>query len=161
MEWEALRPFVGWLGDSAAGQWLGQSETRVATLFVVHLAGLTLLLGATAVVCVGLLGIGFRSGPPALVAREIAPWWTAGLVLTLLSGSLIFTGGAEGYFEGQWFRRKMTLLVVALLFHVTWFRTVTRAGDGRFSVWQNRLTATLALVLWFGVAVAGRAIAFF
>ena len=161
MEWEALRPFVEWLGDSAAGQWLGQSETRVAALFVVHLVGLTLLLGGTAVVCFRLLGIGFRSGPAALVTRDVAPWWTAGLALALVSGSLIFIGGAVSYFEGQWFRRKMTLLAVALIFHVTWFRAVARASEGRFSAWQNRLTAAVALLLWFGVAIAGRAIAFF
>jgi hypothetical protein len=159
--WDSLRPFVEWLGDSAAGQWLGQSETRVAALFVVHLVGLTLLLGGTVVVCFRLLGIGFRSGSTARVARDVAPWWTAGLALTLVSGSLIFIGGAESYFEGQWFRRKMTLLAVALIFQVTWFRRVAYAGDGRFSAWQTRVTAALTLVLWFGVAIAGRAIAFF
>jgi hypothetical protein len=85
----------------------------------------------------------------------------AGLALMLLSGSLIFMGGAESYFEGQWFRRKMTLLLAALVFHVTWFRAVANAEDGRFSPWQNRMTAAVALILWFGVGMAGRAIAFF
>jgi len=65
------------------------------------------------------------------------------------------------YFEGGWFRRKMALLVIALVFNVTWFRTVTRAPEGRFSPWQIRVTAAVALLLWFGVGVAGRAIAFF
>jgi hypothetical protein len=159
--WDTLRPFVEWLGGSAVGQWLGQSEPRVAVLFVVHLVGLTLLLGGTVVVCFRLLGVGFRSGPAAQLAREVAPWWRAGLGLSLLSGALIFTGGAASYFEGQWFRRKMVLLVVALVFQATWFRAVVRAEDGRFSAWQNRVTAAAALLLWFGVGVAGRAIAFF
>ena len=35
----------------------------------------------------------------------------------LVSGALIFTGGAVSYFEGQWFRRKMTLLLIALVFN--------------------------------------------
>jgi len=161
MVWDALQPVVTWLGDSAFGQWLGQSPARIAALFVVHLIGLTLLLGGTIVISLRLFGIGFRSGPGAQLAREVAPWRTAGLVLMLASGSLLFTGGAASYFEGQWFRRKMTLLLMALIFNLTWFRVVANAREGRFSPWQNRVTAGLALLLWFGVGVAGRAIAFF
>jgi uncharacterized membrane protein SirB2 len=161
MGWETLQPVVVWLGDSAFGQWLGQSPIRIAGLFVMHLAGLTLLLGGTIVISLRLLGVGFPSGPAAKLARDVDPWRTAGLAVTLVSGMLIFSGGAVSYFEGQWFRRKMTLLLLALVFNFTWFRIVTHARDGRFSPWQNRVTAGLALLLWFGVGVAGRAIAFF
>ena len=161
MVWDALRPAAAWLGDSTLGQWLGQSPVRIAALFVMHLTGLTLLLGGTLVIRLRLLGIGFRSGSQAQLTFDTAPWRTAGLALMLLSGALIFTGGAASYFEGEWFRRKMTILVIALVFNVTWFRTVTRAPDGRFHPWQKRVTAALALLLWFGVGVAGRAIAFF
>jgi Zn-dependent protease with chaperone function len=161
MVWDALQPAVNWLGDSAFAQWLGQSQARIAALFVMHLVGLTLLLGGTVVISLRLLGFGLRSGTPAQLAREIAPWRMAGLALMLVSGSLMFTGGAVSYFEGDWFRRKMTLLISALIFNVTWFRAVTNADQGRFSVWQQRVTAGLALLLWFGVGMAGRAIAFF
>ena len=161
MGWDTLQPVVHSLGDSAFGQWLGQSPIRIAGLFVVHLTGLTLLLSGTIVISLRLLGIGFLSGPAATLTRDVDPWRTAGLVLTVVSGLLIFTGGAASYFEGAWFRRKMALLLLALVFNFTWFRTVTHAREGRFSPWQNRVTAGLALLLWFGVGVAGRAIAFF
>jgi uncharacterized membrane protein SirB2 len=159
--WNTVQPIVDWLGSSALGQWLGQSAARIAGLFVVHLVGLTLLLGGTVVISLRLLGLGFRSGSVAGLAREIAPWRLAGLALMLVSGALIFTGGAVSYFEGVWFRRKMTLLVIALVFNFTVFRTVTTAQEGQFSARQNCITAGIALLLWFGVAVAGRSIAFF
>ena len=161
MVWDTLQPVVAWLGESALGQWLGQSPARIAGLFVVHLVGITLFLGGTVAISLRLLGAGFRSGPPAQLANEVGPWRMTGLALALLSGLLIFTGGAVSYFEGQWFRRKMTLLALALVFNVTWFRTVTHAQEGRFSRWQNGLTAAVALVLWFGVGIAGRAIGLF
>ena len=82
-------------------------------------------------------------------------------MLMLLSGSLIFTGGAVSYFEGQWFRRKMVILVIALLFNFTVFRKVINAEDGHYSPFLNRITGLLALLLWFSVGAAGRAIAFF
>jgi len=161
MVWEILQPFVNVAGDSAFGQWIGRSTDRIAWLFVLHLIGLTVLLGGTLVVSLRLLDIGLRTQPLRQLARDVAPWRTAGLLLSLISGALIFTGGAVSYFEGAWFRRKMTLLVVALVFNATWFRSVTRADEGRFSPWLIRATGGVALLLWFGVGAAGRAIGFF
>ena len=159
--WDALQPLVNSVDASSFARWLGQSEARIAALFVVHLVGLTLLLGGTLVISLRLLGFGGSFGPVAQLSREIAPWRMAGLTLALISGSLIFAGGAVSYFEGAWFRRKMTLLLVALVFNFTWFRIVANGHEGRFNASQQRVTAAIALLLWFGVGVAGRAIAFF
>ena len=161
MMWKTLQPFVNWLGSSAFGQWLGQSTDRIALLFVMHLVGLTLLLGGTLVIGLRLLDIGLRSQPVAGLARDIAPWRMAGLLLSVVSGALIFTGGAVSYFEGPWFRWKMTLLTVASIFNFTVFRAVAYADEGRFNPWLRRAIGGLTLLVWFGVGVAGRAIAFF
>jgi hypothetical protein len=73
MVWATLQPFVEWLGSSEFAQWLGQSTNRIAGLFVIHLIGLTLLLGGTLVIGLRLLDIGLRSQPVAGLARDIAP----------------------------------------------------------------------------------------
>jgi uncharacterized membrane protein SirB2 len=161
MIWTALQPMVNWLGNSVFGQWLGQSTDRVAWLFVIHLFGLTLLMGTTILLSVRLLGFGFRSQRIAQLAQDLALPRTAGLVIMLLSGGLIFTGGAVSYFQGEWFHRKMVVLAIALLFNFTLFRKVTKAEEGRYSLLTNRVTGLLALLLWFSVGMAGRAIAFF
>ena len=161
MVWEALQPFVNWLGVTELGQWLGQSTDRIAWLFVFHLLGLTLLLGSTIVLNIRLLGFGFRSQRISQLTHDTAIFRTVGLVLMLLSGALIFTGGAVSYFEGQWFRRKMVVLLIALVFNFTLFRKVTNAEEGRYSPLLNRITGLVALLLWFSVGAAGRAIAFF
>ncbi len=46
--------------------------------------------------------------------------------------------------------------ILALLFHFTTYRRVTRRDDLRPVVY--RLTGALALMLWFSVGLAGRAI---
>ena len=152
---------VNWLGNTALGQWLGQSTDRIAWLFVIHLFGLTLLMGTTILVSIRLLGFGFRSQIVAQLTQDIAIPRTAGLILMLLSGALIFTGGAVSYFQGEWFHRKMVLLAIALIFNFTQFRKVTKAEEGRYSPLMNRVTGLLALLLWLSVGAAGRAIAFF
>ena len=64
------------------------------------------------------------------------------------------------YFEAPWFRTKMVLLAVALVFQFTWYRAAI-ARESRFGAGMQRLTGIVTLLLWFGVAFAGRAIGYF
>jgi hypothetical protein len=160
MNWDVLQPLVTWLAHSWLGVWLGQSTNRIAWLLTIHLFGLTLLLGATIVANLHLLRLFLRDVPARTVARNVAPVMGIGLALALTSGSLTFIGGAQEYFIGEWFRLKMQLLVVALLFQFTVFRLVMHRAEGTPLV----LRMTVGLVgigIWFGVAFSGRAIAFF
>ena len=161
MVWDLLRPLVDSWGNTPFAAWLGQSTMRVAWLMTFHLFGLTILLGSVVVQSLRLFGVLLKNEPPASVARSMSAWQTAGLVLTLGSGFLIFTGGAATYFEGGIFRTKMKLLLLALGFHLTIFGRVIRADEGRFSPVVYAITGTAALVLWFSVGMAGRAIGFF
>ncbi len=161
MSWEALLPYASWLGNTSFGLWLGKSTWRIAWLLTVHLFGLTMLLGSVVVSSLHLLGLFQRQKPAAQLRREVAPVMLCGLAVSMCTGALIFTGGAEAYYSGYWFRLKMVLLMVTLLFHVTVYRIVTKMPAGRLSPLAYRLTGAAMLVLWFGVAWAGRAIAFF
>jgi hypothetical protein len=161
MSWEILLPYASWLGNTPFALWLGQATWRIAGLLTLHLFGLTTLLGSIVIASLRLLGLFQVHKPVAQLRRETAPATVIGLLLMMATGMLIFTGGAEAYYSGYWFRLKMVLLVLALLFHFTIFRVVTTADEGRFSRAANRLTGVAALVLWFGVGCAGRAIAFF
>jgi hypothetical protein len=161
MGWETLLPYAAWLGNTPFAQWLGASTWRIAWLLTVHLFGLTILLGSIVITSLHLLGL-FQPGKPVpQLRREIRLVMRTGLYLTLATGALIFTGGAEAYYAGYWFRLKIALLMLTLLFHFTVFRIVTSAQTGRVPPVVYRLTGAATLVLWFGVAWAGRAIAFF
>lgn len=158
MVWDALQPYVSRLGNTTFALWLGQSTWRIAGLLTVHLFGLTLLLGSVLLTGLNLIGLFQRQKAPAQLHREMKPVLLTGLALMLVTGGLIFTGGAEAYFAGFWFRLKMMLLLAALLFEVTVYRIVTQV---ELALIARRLTGVLLLLLWFGVACAGRAIAFF
>jgi hypothetical protein len=158
MVWDALQPYVSRLGNTTFALWLGQSTWRIAGLLTVHLFGLTLLLGSVLLTGLNLVGVFQRRKPPAQLHREMKPVLLTGLALMLVTGGLIFTGGAEAYFAGFWFRLKMMLLLAALLFQVTVYGIVTRF---ELALIARRITGVTLLLLWFGVACAGRAIAFF
>jgi hypothetical protein len=161
MSWETFVPYVAWLGNTEFSLWLGQSTWRIAWLLTVHLFGLTLLLGSVIIASLHLLGLFQRRKPAPVLRRDIRGVQRAGLVLVLATGALIFTGGAQAYYEGYWFRLKMVLLAVTLLFHFTVYRAVSRAPEGRLPRAAYPATGAVMLILWFGVAWSGRAIAFF
>jgi uncharacterized protein DUF6644 len=160
MFWDAIQPYVMWWAKQPLGSWLGNSSTRIAWLFIFHLFGITLLLGTRVLLSMRLLGLAFKDQPVSELSREVRPYAAAGLALALFAGFLIFTGGAEGYFSVAWFRTKMFLLVLALIFNFTLFRAVIGAEENRFNPILNKVTGVLTLVLWFSVGVAGRWIAF-
>ena len=161
MVWEWFHPAVSWLGNTSLGMWLGQSVERIAWLFVFHILGLTLLLGTVLVSNLRIFGLALKRQPLSELARDLEPLTVIGLCLTLTSGFLIFTGGAENYYVGWWFRTKMILLLTALTFHFAVFRTIIRSEKTKSHPLLARLSGGTALLLWFSVGIAGRAIAFF
>jgi hypothetical protein len=161
MNWDVLQPYVARLGNTSFALWLGQSTWRIAGLLTVHLFGLTLLLGTIVLSGLNLLGLFQRGKPAAQLRREMQWAMVLGFALMFASGALIFTGGAEAYYAGYWFRLKMLLLLAALAFQLTVYPLVTGAGGVRVPRIAQGVTGLLMLLLWFGVACAGRAIAFF
>ena len=161
MFWEIFHPFVTLWGNTAFGLWLGRSVERIAWLFIFHVLGLTLLIGTIVVLNLRIFGLALLRQTVGGVAREMEPLTVIGLIVTLMSGSLLFTGGAEAYYTGDWFRTKMIFLFLALAFYFAVFRTVIRADEGQLNPLRARLTGGVMLLLWFGVGISGRAIAFF
>lgn len=160
MIWELLSPVVASWGATDFALWIGQSIGRIYLLFTLHLFGLVLLIGGSLFVNLRLLNLVLPNKPAREVGQTAFPLITLGLVLMVFSGGLIFLGGAEAYFAGQWFRLKMVLLLCAVLFHYLLLRPVVRA-DGRFGPWVTKGAAVVAVLLWFGVGWSGRFIAFF
>jgi len=150
-------PVFAGLGSSAVGVAIRDSAALIAVTQIVHLLGLTILLGTIVMVDASLLGAGFRRHPASRVARELAPWTTAGLLITLASGPFILSSESLKCFEASFFWIKMTMLATAIVFQFAVHRPVAQA-EPPVSHWKGRLVAGLSLALWFGVAISGKMI---
>ncbi len=156
----SLLPLFEWMESTPIGQTIQHSASLIALVEIIHLLGLTLLLGSILMVDLTLLGFGIGPTPAARIARELNGWTAAGLAIMLLSGPLILTSEAIRCYKTPAFWVKMALLVAALIFHFTVHRQVIFESppvSRTRAVW----TACMSLLLWTSVALAGKAIAIF
>jgi hypothetical protein len=159
--WQMLEPLFVWGDRSWVGVRLRASTWAFAYIEVFHLLGLTVLLGCIIVLSLRLAGLALRSRPASEVFLELRPYLLSALALSVFSGGLMVTAEAEKCFESVAYRNKMILLGLALLFQFTLVRPLIRANEGRFPATWGKIAAAISLILWFGVAWMGRAIAFF
>jgi hypothetical protein len=125
-----------------------------------HLFALTVLLGTVMVLNLRLLGAGLCKQPLRQVARSLAPLIFWSLLAMLVTGALLFCSEALKCYDSPPFLIKMVALLLAIVFHWTVFRPAVNspAAPGRP---RSIATAIVSIVLWFGVATAGRAIGFY
>src|SRR5579884_1243474 len=102
--------------DSKTIDILRNSHHAIPIIQSFHLFGITLLLGAMAILNFRRLGIGMTGIPLDVIAKEVWKWGTAGLILTIVSGVLVFIPDPARYAANRSFVTKMVLLLVAILF---------------------------------------------
>jgi hypothetical protein len=159
--WEALLPFFEWSYDTGIAVAIRESTWAFAILEVIHLLGLTVLLGAIFVASLRFAGLALAGQPVSQVMRDIRPWLVGGLITMVSTGALLFASEAMKCYDSEPFRWKMYFLFASLIFHFTFFRSLGNRDDSRFNPLMGKLTAVAAMVLWFGTGVFGRAIGFF
>jgi hypothetical protein len=126
---------------------------------VFHLLGLTLLLGTVTVVDMRILGVGMRRQSVADLASALTPWSVGAAVLTIISGILLFLSEAMKCYGNAAFPYKMWFLLGGIILYFLTQRKLTSPAS-RINPGLLKVIAVLSLILWYGVAIAGRAIAF-
>jgi hypothetical protein len=147
-----------WFEATRIGTYGRHSTYFFPSVEVVHLFGLTLLLGTVLVLNLRLLGAIMPRPSIPEIARATAPLLWTGVALALGSGLLLFLAEAVKCYYNVAFWYKMGLLISAVVFQLTVHQKLKVASGP--STGFTKSTAAVSLVLWFGVAVAGRAIAF-
>jgi hypothetical protein len=157
----SLLPLYQWFDSTSFAGVIRNSNWLFPAIEAVHIVALCVLFGTVILLNLRLLGIALRSTPVSKLARELAPWTMTTLIIILTTGVMLFTSEAIKCYQSSPFTLKMILLFAAILFHFTLYGRVTRASDDDRSPLLGKLAAALSLVLWFGIGVAGRAIAFY
>jgi hypothetical protein len=153
------------LYDSPFGTAIRESDNAFSVIESVHVLSITLLVGTISILDLRMLGIILREIPVTRIARSVLPLTWAGFILMVGSGSLLFWAEAAKDYLNPAFRVKLVLLLLVglnpLIFHTTVYRHVTIWERDHRSPWRARVAACVSLMLWSGIIVAGRAIAYF
>jgi len=151
------------LFQSAEATYVGTKVRESLWMFPViecmHLIALAMMGGAVLAVDLRVFGIGLRSIDAPDLEATLRPWLAGSVILLFLTGIPMFLSEAIKCYYSPPFWYKMGLLTVATIFAFT----VRRQGIRAVRAFPNvaRVTAVASLSLWFGVAFAGRWIAFY
>lgn len=150
---------LDWLQDSSLAHAISKTDHLVgAGLQIIHVMGLVALLASLVLIGLHLMGVAFKQQPTAAIAKEATKLVWLGLGLTALSGTLMFIATPKLYFYNPAFRLKMLLFFVAVIIQLALFRQASTQPSP--SPVLARATVSISLVVWFGVAMAGRMIGF-
>ncbi len=159
-----LLALARWLDAQSSSTALHESYYMYAWVESTHVLTLMLFLGMLMVIDLRMLGWAFTQVPAATVAERLDRPMMLGFVLMLVTGLVLYYAIPVRTTQSIWFRIKVVLLIAAGI-NAWLFRQQMRAAAGG---WDSdpkppkriRMGAGLSLLLWAGVVISGRTIAY-
>ena len=150
-----------WLESQPLAVWVHESPSVWAqpTVLTLHTMGMAVLVGASWVLDLRLLGI--SRNVPLSAFRWVFPAVAVGLIVNLVTGVLLFIGRATTWGTAIPFLIKM-FLVVASAATLLPIRTYVLRGDAEQGEVGGgaRLLAIASVLAWSGAITAGRLLAY-
>ena len=157
----ALTWVASWMQWVGYSDWARFSPLAYPVANVFHLLGLVMLVGGIGVLDLRTAGL-WRAIPLVTLSRALTPIAVAGFFILAGSGTILFAADGPSLAASTTFQLKLILISIAL-FNVILFHALSRrraadpAGEAALPL---RLMAIVSLLLWLGVATAGRMIAY-
>jgi hypothetical protein len=159
-----MTAFCEWLASTSGSIALHESLYMYPLVESAHVLTLCLFVGLAAVLDLRLMGVMLRRVPVSEVARRLLPWVAIGFAIMVATGILLFYAIPVRSYHSIWFRIKLILLVMAgvnaWVFHARVWRRVSDWDVAPVPPRAARVAGTASLVLWAGIIVMGRMIAY-
>ena len=160
----SLLPFCKWLAATPGSVALHESLFMYPLVESAHVLTLCLFVGLSMVLDLRLLGVALRRVRVSDVAGRLVPWMTAGFVVMVITGVLLFYAIPVRSYQSLWFRGKAIMLILAgvnaWVFHSGVYHRVAEWDLDAIAPRAARRAGIASLVLWAGIVVFGRMIAY-
>jgi hypothetical protein len=154
-----------WLQSTSWATGIRESLNLYPALYTLHIFGFVIMVTATSVLDLRVLGLGLRTRSVSSVAHLALPWAQAGLAGNLATGFLVFAAQAVDMYTNTAFRWKMALVLLAGM-NIVLIETAIKRNAGKwdepgtvppsFAKWS----AVISILLWFGIVAMSRVIGF-
>lgn len=161
---ELLLGLARWLDAQSWSTQLHESYYMYAWVESTHVLTLMVFLGMLCVIDLRMLGLIFPSVPASTVAARLDRPMMIGFAVMVITGFVLYYAIPVRTTQSVWFRLKVVLLIAAGI-NAWLFRNRMRASVDRWDTDPKpprniRVGAMLSLLLWSGVVIAGRTIAY-
>jgi hypothetical protein len=154
--------FVDWIESTALSIWMIDSIWAYPIVLSTHAVGMSIVVGTIVIVDLRILGFASKIPLNSFGRLFIVSW--IGVALNFLSGVALFTADPAQFLYHPVFWIKIGLIIVgAVLVYVMWREVKPdkeKPDENSEASARTRSIAKLSLLLWAGVIVAGRLIAY-
>jgi hypothetical protein len=154
-----LLQFSDWLSSTGLSQAIQLTSWAIPAIQTVHIVALSMLFASALLLALRFSGRGFSSEPLHLLAARFARLIWLLLVALLVTGVLLIVAEPHRTITNPVFYAKMIMLLVVIML-TAWLGAVSRKQVERVSG-LHRTAAALTILLWMGIMVAGRFIAYY
>jgi hypothetical protein len=158
-----MERFALWLAGTSASDFVQKTLWLIPVVQTIHIICVALVFSSVVMIEFRILGV-TRSQTIEQTAHRFVPWIWIGIVVLALTGSVLIVGEPKRSLPSFEFQVKMALLAAAVVMTLAFERSVNRHARvwdreprGRTAV--NAL-AIVALLVWCGVVIYGRWIAY-
>ena len=161
---ELLLNLARWLDSQSWSTSIHESIYLYSWIETTHVLTLMVFLGMLFVIDLRMLGAIFPNVPASTIAQRLDKPMMIGFVVMLITGFLLYYAIPVRTTQSLWFRIKVVLLIAAGI-NAFLFRAKMRASSNSWDLdpippKRIRIGAALSLVLWAGVVITGRTIAY-
>ena len=161
---ELLLDLARWLDSQSWSTAIHESIYLYAWIETTHVITLMVFLGMLFVIDLRMLGAIFPKVPASIIAQRLDKPMMIGFAMMLITGFLLYYAIPVRTTQSLWFRIKVVLLIVAGI-NAFLFRAKMQASSSSWDLdpippKRIRVGAMLSLVLWAGVVITGRTIAY-
>src|SRR5262245_2065633 len=160
----SLLTWCQWLEQTPLATAIGESVWLFPIIEGSHILALPLSVGMILMFDLRLLGLAFQGGSAARLMHDVLRWSKSGFVVMFITGALLFMTHASQAYANVFFRTKLIFLVLlainAAVFQIVFYPKMAAWEAGGGTPFGARLCGGLSLVVWIGVIVCGRTMAY-
>jgi putative copper export protein len=159
-----MHRFVDWLSQTPLSLAIQTREWIIPTIQSVHIVAIAVVMGSVFMIELRLWGWAGRDQTVSETTARFGPWLVGALAVLLVTGAVMVIGEPERELLAMSFWLKMSLVAIGTIVAIAFQRAVER----RDRAWEPAMVdrrrikaaAVVVLLIWLGVIVLGRLIAY-